>query len=241
MNAKSILILVFAFVLSACSTPQMAVSEQLQSQASAYEVKGRQGWLLKQQLSFGPYRTGTVKRGWTKGYDIPFILRFSGAGERLQFEISGQTGATAEVFCLGKLAETDLTWFSEYFDINLRAKDVFSGAIVLDERRNFTFVVENLNQNNHFREARGYLYGSDTRMQIQPVMKLQGDKAWLGRQAPGFEFIVEDRVIGAVETLNQGQVWINNRLQTDQQLLAAALSAALLLRSELEEAAEQGD
>ncbi len=178
--------------------------------------------MVKQRLSFGPYQTGSVKRGWTKGYNLPFILHFSGAKERLQFQISDEDGGAAEVFCLGKLTETDLSWFDEFFDINLRSKDIFSGTIVLDESRSFTFFIDNLNQNNHFREATGYLHGPDIRMHIRPVMKLQSDKTWLGQQAPGFEFSIEDHFVGAVETLNRGAVWMDNQLESDQQLLEEA-------------------
>jgi hypothetical protein len=216
----------------------MAVSDQLQTGVSTYAVQGRQGWLIDQHLSFGPYQSGKVKRGWTKAYDIPFILRFTGAKERLQFELAGQEGGTAEVFCLGKLRETDLTWFKEYFEINLRTKDLFSGTVVLNEHDSYTFVVENLNQNNHFREAAGYVHGPKMQLTMQSVSRLEGDKAWLGQQVPGFEFVHDGRVIGAVETLDNGRVWIRNNLPEDQRLLTAALSAALLLRSELEGKAE---
>lgn len=238
MSASKIISLSVLFVLVACSTPQMAVSDQLESNATPYAVQGRQGWLINQHLSFGPYQSGKVKRSWTKAYSIPFILRFSGAKERLQFEISGEGSRTAEVFCLGKLRETDLIWFDEYFEVNLKTKDFFSGTVVLNENESYTFLVENLNQNNHFREAAGYVQGPGMRLTIRPVSRLAGDKAWLGEQVPGFEFVHEEKVIGAVETLNNGRVWIRDNISPDQQLLSAALAAALLLRSELEEKAE---
>jgi len=64
-----------------CRVPQILVDKNLQEESIPYEVKGKNGWLINQKLSFGEYKTGEVKRSWTKGYDFPFIIRLSGAKE----------------------------------------------------------------------------------------------------------------------------------------------------------------
>ncbi len=45
----------------------MAVHEDLRPAYDEYTVKGRQGILIKQKMSFGEFSTNTVKRSWTKG------------------------------------------------------------------------------------------------------------------------------------------------------------------------------
>lgn len=66
-------------VQTACATPQMRVDPALEAAATAHSVQGRTGWLLDQRLHFGEFSARPVSRGWTKGYDFPFIVRFTGA------------------------------------------------------------------------------------------------------------------------------------------------------------------
>ena len=219
--------------LTTCSTPKMLIDKNLQEEGRVYEVEGRNGWLINQQLSFGEYQTGKVKRSWTKGYDYPFIVRFSGAKEKLSFSLQDDDGNTAEVFCLGKLREQDLMLFHKYFAINLKAKDAFTGSVVVNESAVFDFYVTNLNQNNWFKAAKGWIQGEDTKFEIRPVKKLENSKRALDSQVPGFEFAYNNEVVGAVETLNRGKIWLHNELDEEQKLVLASIAAALLLRSEL--------
>lgn len=219
--------------LIACSTPEMLVNKNLQEESMVYEVNGRNGWLVNQHLSFGEYQSEKVNRSWTKGYDYPFIVRFIGAKEKLSFLLKDEQGNKADVFCLGKLREQDLTLFHKYFDINLKAKDAFTGTIVVNESAAFDFYVTNLNQNNWFREVKGWVGGEGMKFVIRPVDKLENNQKMLDMQVPGFEFVLNDKVVGAVETLNRGRVWLHYDLAEEQKLLLASVAAALLLRSDL--------
>ena len=221
------------FLLVACSTPQIGVDDRLQDNTSLYEVEGRNGWLVNQHLSFGEFQSGKVNRSWTKGYDLPFIIRFTGAKEKLSFTLRNDERMEAEVFCLAKLREQDLTLFHKYFDINIKAKDVFTGSVVINQKDAFDFFLTNLNQNNWFREAEGEIRSDDFEIAIRPVKKLNNDQRMLAMEAPGFEFIKKGKVVGAVETLNKGRVWLHNSLSEREKLVIASVSSALLLRSEL--------
>src|SRR5262245_9753527 len=53
----------------------MSVSDDLKTSHDEYEVKGANGFFIKQKLSFGEYKTDHVKRSWTKGSS-----EFSGFG-----------------------------------------------------------------------------------------------------------------------------------------------------------------
>lgn len=220
--------------MAACSTPHISVDQELQASASPMPVNGRQGWMIGQKLSFGEFSTGKVRRGWTKSYDIPFIVRFSGAKERLSFDMQDSQGLSANVFCLGKLREQDLPLFNDLFEVNLGWKDVFSGTVTLnDGERHYDFLVANLNQNNWFREASGFIRYQGGEIELQPVNRLANGKKMLSENVPGFQFVYQGQVVGAVETLNRGQVWIKAGLPQEMRLLLGAMSAALLLRSEL--------
>ena len=61
MNFK----ILFAVVLfSSCTAAKISVPDKFQQQATRLPVKGVNGWKINQKLSFGPYQTSAVKRGW---------------------------------------------------------------------------------------------------------------------------------------------------------------------------------
>ncbi|ACU63774.1 hypothetical protein Cpin_6370 [Chitinophaga pinensis DSM 2588] len=51
-------------VTVSCSTTKLAVPDQFSSVSTRYPVKGAQGWMVNQHLSFGDYSTSRIKRGW---------------------------------------------------------------------------------------------------------------------------------------------------------------------------------
>ena len=214
--------------------PHMRVDEQLAASAKPMVVQGRNGWLVNQQLHFGPYSTSPVKRGWTKGYNIPFIIRFSGAKEELEFHISDETRESVDASCLGKLREQDLPVLNKTFEVNLKTRDVFVCAMSLGDET-YDFLARNLNQNPRFSETTGLLKAPGLEMTIQSVGELEGGQSSWSTTALGYELLMDSKVIAAVETINEGRVWINPDLPQQQRLLAASVAAALLLRSSLAE------
>ena len=91
----------------------------------------------------------------------------------------------------------------------------------------------NLNQNNWFREAKGWIQGENANILIRPVERLDNGQRMLDMQVPGFEFLLDNKVVGAVETLNRGRIWLRRDLNENQKLVLAGVASALLLRSEL--------
>jgi hypothetical protein len=223
--------------LAGCSVPQMRVDPDLRGDAIAWPVQGRNGWLVDQVLAFGPYRSGPVSRGWTKGYDYPFIVRFSGAREKLRFAVRDDAGNEAMVHCAGKLREQDLRAFRDYFDVNIKTTDTFTGTILLNEARSFDFHIENLNvqQNVGYKPLEGAVRGAGESIRLRAVWQTASGQRWLDTQPIGVEFLRDGSVIGAVETVNEGRVWIRDDLDGEVRMVLASLASALLLRSGLAE------
>lgn len=216
-----------------CSTSMM-VNDNLQSDSQTFAVQGRQGWMVRQQLSFGPYQSGVVQRGWTRSYDIPFFVHFQGAKVKLQFELSDSLHQ-AQVFCLGKARQQELPMLEDLFDISLKDQEVFSGVIMTNfSTEPWYFVAQkNLNKlpQNSFV---GVVHNHDQEIHIQEVRRTdQGHSTW--SEVLGYEFKMGDGVVGAVETLNKGKVIIKNSVPEDIRLILASTSAALLLRNDLQE------
>ena len=57
-------LLIAAVVFTSCTSVKVAVPDQFSSQATKMPVKGLNGWMINQQLSFGNYQTSRIKRGW---------------------------------------------------------------------------------------------------------------------------------------------------------------------------------
>lgn len=61
MLYKLLIPLVF---LSSCTAVKLSVPDTFSNQATKMHVKGVNGWKINQQLSFGDYKTSSIKRGW---------------------------------------------------------------------------------------------------------------------------------------------------------------------------------
>lgn len=64
---RFIVISIITLLTYSCTAVKLSVPEQFSQQATRMQVKGLNGWMINQQLSFGNYQTSTVKRGWDMG------------------------------------------------------------------------------------------------------------------------------------------------------------------------------
>lgn len=225
-------------VLTGCKTAQMAVAPALKNDSEPLSVKGRQGFQIGRQLSFGEYATGKVKQGWVKGYDIPFLVRFQGMKERLSFHQFNEAGQLAEVYAVGKFRSTELPFLRDYFNIILKEKNHFAGTVILKAGQDvWEFLLYNPD-GEFLKDAKaGFVRNNQEVIEVKGVTQLENgvnlsSKFW------GYEFIHLGKTIGAVETINNGKVWFKNDLPEDLKLVLASLSSSLLLRTNMEERIE---
>ncbi|MCB0535371.1 MAG: hypothetical protein KDD14_24400, partial [Saprospiraceae bacterium] len=94
--------------LFACRTADIVIDPALSANAVGMPVKGRNGWQIGQIIRYGEYTTDKVRRGWTKGYDVPFIVRFQGAKEKLSFAQFGPENMRVEVSCISKFKNVEI-------------------------------------------------------------------------------------------------------------------------------------
>ncbi|MBD0284050.1 MAG: hypothetical protein ICV79_01345 [Flavisolibacter sp.] len=59
-------------VFSSCTTAKLSIPQEFSSQATRMPVKGLNGWMINQQLSFGNYQTSKIKRGWDFSSSIQY-------------------------------------------------------------------------------------------------------------------------------------------------------------------------
>ena len=202
-------------------------------------VKGRQGFRIGQVIRYGDYRTDKIQRGWTRSYDVPFILRFQGAKEKLSFTQFGPDGQSVKVSCVSRFKSNDLSSVQDSFRIPLQYQNYFAGTIITSEEDTWDFIVHN--PNGDFlkqRESAGFARNYSKTIEIQAIRGLENQPEWLKQAAVyGHEFLLKGTVVGAVSTLNNGVVWIDDSLDSEAKIIIASLATGLLLRTDVEEEA----
>jgi hypothetical protein len=221
-------------LLSSCKSAQVAFSPELN--ATAMPVKGRQGFQIGQVIRYGDYRTDKVRRGWTRSYDVPFILRFQGAQEKLSFTQFSPEGRAVRVSCVSRFKSNDLSLVQDFFSIPLQYENYFAGTLLTAQEDTWDFVL--YNPNGDFlrqKESAGYARNYAQTIEIKAVRGLENQPEWLKKMAVyGHEFVLNGKVVGAVSTLNNGTVWIDPSLDAETRTILAALATGILLRTDVE-------
>ncbi|HEX6846005.1 MAG TPA: hypothetical protein VF144_03450 [Chitinophagaceae bacterium] len=112
-----------SLVMVSCSPAKMAVDKNNWSKVEEYSVKGRQGILINQKLSFGEYKTLTVKRSWTKGssafagwtsgrpgyddYSRIIGVEYSQKKQTVRFELTDNAANESSAFCVTQVRSKD--------------------------------------------------------------------------------------------------------------------------------------
>ncbi len=236
MHSKIVIALLALTGLVACHTPELVLDPSLT--AGAMPVKGRNGLQIGQVIRYGDYTTDKVRRGWTKGYDIPFILRFQGAKEKLSFTQFGPENTRATVSCISKFKSTEIELVRDFFGIPLEYQNYFAGNITVDQGgANWDFILHNPN-GDFLREksSAGFIRNGEQQIAIEAIRGLKGQPDWMKELTVyGHEFRIGTTVVGAVSTINKGTVWIDERLDAETRTVIAAVATGLLLRRDMED------
>ncbi len=235
MKPRTIFLLLALASLFACRTPEIAIDPSLN--AKAMPVTGRNGFQIGQVIRYGEFSTDKVRRGWTKGYDIPFVLRFQKAKEKLSYTQFGPAQTRAEVACISKFKSTEFELVRNFFGIPIEYQNFFAGNITLvSSHTNWNFILHN--PNGDFlrgKASAGYAENGTQRIDIDAIRGLEGQPDWMKELTVyGHEFRMDGKVVGAVSTVNRGKVWIDPQLDTETRTVIAAIATGLLLRTDVE-------
>ncbi len=205
---------------------------------SAIEMKarGRQGWQFNQVIRFGEFCTSRARRGWTKGYDIGFTLRFRKASEKLSFTQQTPDGLDADVLAVSRFKSTELSMARGFLSLPMEYENSFAGSIIPggDPDRSWEFVLYNpggsVVKDADCGKARS---GKGELIYVNGVQKVEGMPRWMQAAYFGFEFYKDGKAIAAVSTVGNGKVWMLPGLDPETKLVVAAMCSALLLRHEV--------
>ncbi len=232
--------------MAACTIPQMLLDEDLSANATELPVKGRQGWLINQKISFGSYQSEKVHRGWTRSYDFDFfLLGFQGSRQRFNFELFSDHQTVYTVWAASQVRGVDLpigrftgaaTALQDIFNFTVETKNSFAATLYnVHDKAPYRLLImhpDDIRKNGRYA---GFLTDNlDHHIEIIPVRKL-ADQRTIGMDIVGFEFREGNKAVAAVEIINNGKVWIHPGLSPQMQHTLATASATLLLQQSLDE------
>jgi hypothetical protein len=231
------MILLVSFIpvlLMSCTLARMAVRPQLVSVAEEMKVEGRKSFSFDETFFFGPYQVEEVHRGWTRsnGFSVSMLeKKFSSSKAKQKYEFILKDGKGDVWTCQG------VTGCNQNFVDVLLGKKKQLAMGMTSTSFVCTFKSENgpevwrLTMNENFDSSgvmKGVLSDGETSFLIQATHKLAGDVWDLGTPS-GYEFLMKEHVVGSVEVINKGAVWIVPSIEERLHSPLAVTSAALLL------------
>lgn len=251
-----------ALVFSACSPFKLSVSDELKAAHDEYPVKGRQGILIKQKLSFGEFQTTKVKRSWTKGssgltgvgwggtaqQDWVNIISVEYINKKQTVNFSMSDGKnSSEVFCVSRFNAKDLqigkrenSLLNIGLDISGKGgsseSNFYIQVFMNDDETPWQLLLDNQASQAKAKSYVGFVgKDADNYYTIHPVTRLEknGRSSNTLLGSVGFELRnAEGKAIAAVSLIDKGMVFLG-KTTPEERFLMANVCAALLLQEEI--------
>ena len=222
--------------LAACTTARMACPSELSTSAVEMPVTGRQGFNLSESFGFGPYHVSDVHRGWRVTTEWGILGYGSSKSEQpFEFKLHINCNTVLQAHCATgvRWKEMELNNFMDTggtLEWEFSSHALFTCEFSLPEKKKPWKMV--MKQETHDHVMDGLLGNDATRISVQGTRELAGG-AWPLTEATGYLFYRGQNLVGAVEILNQGAVWLDKNLSDDTRRAVAATAAALLLHRDL--------
>jgi hypothetical protein len=224
VRKSSLLLFAVTFLLSACTVATMKIDPELAGRTEPLSVTGHNPRLWNRPLAFGPFRTEQVSEGGEWRWAGPLLGGEAGvAWQRYRLTLTdGEQRIQAACKTRRVFFERD-GWS---IDPSLGRLPALQCAL-RPETGGDAWVLTLRNSGPRFS---GSLEpeGGGTAITLKSAHRAEGgivDSA----DPVGFTIEQNGAVIGAVETINRGRVWIDPSVAGTGRLRAAAAAAALLL------------
>lgn len=257
------IIVLFLFLTGCSPVPMIALSDNNWKPLSEMPVKGRSGFFLRQKLSFGDYRTLSVRRSWITGtslrtgFSFPndwldrMAIEWVRRKQTVRFSLTDDRGHISEVTALAKVQWHDLVVASNPNSLvsimaNMQLKggegnETYAVRIFTDRQQApWEMFIDTDAAMINAQSYTGLLAkNKDEYYTIVPVYKLRnryGEAVNLPfGGSVGFEFKnPEGKIQAAVSMIGNGTFFLGDCSEEEKFLLANA-AAALLLRQLLDE------
>ena len=231
---RSAVLVVFtaAVALSGCAAGSMDLPADLAG-AERMQVEGRGGWRGSQRAAFGSWEATDVDRSWTKGSGWRIGIGAIGGGSdkarqeySFRFLEDGELVETIGCLAVGSRG----TGTSAVIDVDLSAREALECRPTdtpEGEEPAWDLVLEA----NRDRHLEGFLRVGEQRYTVVATGRGGG---LTPAMSFGFEVRGDGRVVAAVETVNEGAVWISPDVAGTERTTLAAAAGALLLYERVE-------
>jgi len=246
---RSILItftlLLIAGLSVGCTTTKtrLALPTQFEKQASLMPVVQPKDLFSEEKMEFGPYKVNEVRRTWIDNHknNNP-KLKFSRSKQRYKFQVSNYQGRRWFVKCDNKsrrkvqavkVKAKAKTPLAKHLTQKVKAEKVTSRLFcrmwTADGDSYWKMLVY---ANGPKKALQGEIWSDEIRVNVFGRHKASSATK-LKKNPTGYHFRLGREMIGAVDIMNGGAVWMKKRLKPEQRQLVAAASSALLLYKEL--------
>jgi hypothetical protein len=228
--------------------------EPLNSNHQTWNVKGRNGILIKQKLSFGKYYTTSVKRSairkWTSASGLMHVIwtEHMAGRQTIRFALCNGTD-TSDVQMLTNVSSRDLVigtnpnsvpnTVTSILRIGTEKQQNNLSAVIYPARGEepWELFLDNTNAELHRKDYIGYVRRGQEYYSVIPVWKLakKGKIRDMPFGSAGFEIRNDkDETVAATSLMDNGKVYL---APTDEKenFLMASVCAALLLQSNINE------
>ncbi len=216
-----------------CTVARMALPPEMSSgQWTTWSVTGRQGFQLGTDLTFGPYRLADVRRGWTTRESLALdIFKMARADRKFRFTLVTVGTHPQLVTCQSRARWNELDIESRQWQLQWGlSSEKFTSATFHRGGQGYSLLMTADNADGFL--LSGSLIGGSRRWDIRPTRRLDG-AAWDVLEDVGY-FISEDgHLIAAVETINDGAVYVRPGLSNESRDLVATVAGVLLLDRKL--------
>jgi hypothetical protein len=266
MNKSIFLLLAIATV--GCTPVKPAFSSENTTMAEELEVKGRQGLLINQKLSFGPYQTSKVKRSWTKTdkasmplptsllfwilYDKGMSKAYVDKNQKMHFTMATPEGQSSDVYATSVFSREDIligdnpnsavNIFSQVFGSGSKSEDVFYAQVYIGKDENpWQLMLDNDASQTKAKSYEGVFALNDQKYyRLKPITKVQGKTQAqdLWFGSIGYEIVTPENKSVAAVSLMDRGKVYFNTTDAEEHFLLANLAAALLLQENLEASPE---
>jgi hypothetical protein len=205
-------------LLSACTPATMAVNPRLADTADVFSLQGHGTRWANSDIQMGPWLVTSVKEGWSFSWglnidDVDFLTE----SRPLRFRLLDRQDRAVDVECRTRINE--LTALGVDIDVSdIAHPRMRCGIESGSDRHRLTM----------HRKGNGFAGElSGTPFTISSNHRLEG-AAFSSGEPVGYTISNSREDVAAVETINDGRLWLDRELDPRERLLLASVSAALL-------------
>jgi hypothetical protein len=224
--------------LAGCTVPHMAVAPDFQQHAEELPIEGRRFLKPNGNFQIGNYTVANVHRSWRNmgGFSI---FSYNNIKARQKYEFSLQDGEGSEWYVFGASRLQDKSLRSNIgvtIDVGPNM-EYYASHFTSPESGQWHLLTVDPGNYLERKKFKGELSNRRTTYTIAPVYKFEG-KGLPMSDVIGYEFKDGDKVVGAVQVINNGKAWVSTQLNPDARMALACGMASLLLYEKLDESVE---